>query len=609
MDASLVRQMVGSFRERTGFVGAEEHCFAPWYLHQVYHLPEVKALAQSSDGSFDFGIDAFHLEEEGSNRRLVLVQAKLTESLQLIAKGFKDLERVLPEVARSVEGIGTEEPIQNKVLVNLRAALNRLTADERRAIVIDFQVLHLAAEDEAILANKFSATVERLKETFEKELPNHTCAIRQVGPRALGPHQIVVVPPEESSIRLRGTYQFSAGATCHMITGVGHLADLVDLYGVRRDGLFSRNVRYFLTSKKNTEKGPAGKMRATLKEMSVDGKSDPERFATFHNGVTVFAKRATVDGEKVRLRDPYVLNGCQTIKNAFLFRHDRNVRDRIKPELWDRVAVPVRIIETSDEDLVRTVTVNNNRQNSMSPAALRSNDAVQIRLEQRFKDRRILYQRQEGAFDAIWATNPDLLEDEYENTQGNWVDIHELARALAAAMGKVSWALHPNDLFESDKAYEACFDEKKTLNSIVFLTFLQNLHDIVGLVLKKDLNLAPKAGGPKPPRFLYQTICLLTRYLAREDMADFVAEWGTRLYGRQGVFREEIRKILNSPKSRIRAEIAAKFMTLDSGDAESIADAFEKCQKELKLRENVDPFAAFKDLDETTPASEQEDAA
>jgi hypothetical protein len=269
----------------------------------------------------------------------------------------------------------------------------------------------------------------------------------------------------------------------------------------------------------------------------------------------------------------------------------------------------VRIIETADDELVRTVTVNNNRQNSMSPAALRSNDAVQIRLEQRFKDRRILYQRQEGAFDAIWATNPDLLEDEYENTQGNWVDIHELARAIAAAQGKVSWALRPNDLFESDKAYETCFDEKRSLNSIVFLTFLQNLHDVVGLVLKKDLNLAPKAGGPKPARFLYQTICLLTRYLAREDMGEFVAAWGTRLYGRQGVLREEIRKILNSPKSRIRAELGAKFMTLEAGDADSINDAFEKCQKELKLRDNIDPFATFRDLDETTQVEEQDDAA
>jgi hypothetical protein len=116
-----------------------------------------------------------------------------------------------------------------------------------------------------------------------------------------------------------------------------------------------------------------------------------------------------------------------------------------------------------------------------------------------------------------------------------------------------------------------------------------------------DLNLAPKGKGPRASRLVYQVICLLTRYLAREDMRDFVSEWGTKLYGRHGAFREEIRKILNSQKSRIRTEIAWNFMTLEDGRAETLNSAFEKCQKKLKLRDNIDPFAAFAELDECTP--------
>jgi hypothetical protein len=603
MDASLIRQAVSALREKQGFTGALEHCFSPWYLHQRYHLPEVKAFTQSSDGNYDFGIDAFHLD----GARLVLIQAKFTDGLQLIIKGFKDMEKVLPEVARSFQGIETEAPIQNMVLVNLRAALNRLSSEERDSLSIEFQVLHLSSEDETVLANRLREAMLRLSEAAEANLPDHKCHIAQVGPRSLGPPEIIVVPPEESVLHLSGAHAYSAGEQCQMITGIGQLAELVDLYRLRRDGLFSRNVRYYLTSKKNTEKGPAGKMRATLKDMCVDGKVEPERFATFHNGITLFAKRAVVDGDGVRLRDPFVLNGCQTIKNAFLFRHDKVVKDRIKTDLWVRVAVPIRIIDTTDEDLVRTVTVNNNRQNAMSPAALRSNDPIQIRLEERFKDRRILYQRQEGAFDAVWATNPQLLEDEFENTQGRKVDIHELSRAIAAVLGKVSWAQHPNDLFESDKAYETCFDEEKTLPSIVFLTFLQNLHEVMGLILKMDLSLSPKGDGPKPARFLYQAICLLTRYLAREKDRAFVAEWGTKLYGRKPAFREEIRRVVNSNKSGIRSGIASTFMTLESKDAEAITAAFERCQKTLRLKDNIDPFAAFSDLDAETPILDQDD--
>jgi hypothetical protein len=565
-------------------------------------------MQQASDGSYDFGVDAFHLEQgnDGKPASLVLVQAKYSESLQHINKGFRDLEKALPEVSRSLDAIGTEEPVQNKVLVNLRAALNRLDPETRARLALDFEVLHLSAEDEAILGVRLRDAMNRLSEALADKLESYKCRIRPVGPRDLGPQQVVVAPPEEVALRLVGVHEFPAGESARMFSGIGRLADLVDLYRARRDDLFSRNVRYYLQSKKNTEKGPAGKMRATLKEMCVDGDLEPERFAMFHNGVTMFSRRAQLVEGQVRVRDPYVLNGCQTIKNAFLFRVDGNLKSKIKDDLWQRVSVPVRIIETTDDGLVRSVTVNNNRQNAMLSAALRSNDPVQIRLEQRFKERRIVYQRQEGAFENIWAMQPELLEDEYENTAGAWVDMHEIARAIAATAGEISLALHPNDLFESDAAYERCFNERTRLRSIVFLTFLQNLHDVVGLVLKKDLNLGAKGGGPKPSRFMYHTICLLTRHLAKQRMHDFVAEWGARLHYRDKGFREEIRRTLNSNSSGIRGEIARRFMTLESGSTNEVNAAFEKCKNALHLKDGIDPFEVFADLDDRVPVVPEE---
>ncbi|MBS0263161.1 MAG: AIPR family protein, partial [Planctomycetes bacterium] len=339
MNPALIRQSVKQLREQHGFVGAVEHCFAPWYLHQRYHVPLVSAFSQSSDGNYDFGIDAYHLEDS----KLILVQTKFTDGIQLIRSGFKELQRVLPEVARSFEGIGTEAPIQNMVLVNLRAALNRLSQEHRAELSIELQVVHLCELDEIILVNKVSEDMLKLSEAAQIEVPNHRCHIVQVGPAGLD-GGIIVVPPEETVLRFQGTHAFSAGDDCRMITGIGQLATLVDLYRVRRDGLFSKNVRYFLNSKKNTDKGPAGKMRSTLKEMCIEEKVVPERFAAFHNGITIFARRAVVDGDSVRLRDPFVLNGCQTIKNAFMFRHEKSVKDRINPALWERVLVPVRIL-------------------------------------------------------------------------------------------------------------------------------------------------------------------------------------------------------------------------------------------------------------------------
>lgn len=368
MNSAAVRDQVRSFWKRTAFTGTEAHCFAPWYLHQKFQLPESQAMQQSSDGNYDFGVDAFHFESGNGAKpdTLVLVQAKYTESLQMVAKGFKDLERTLGEIGRCLQGLEPENVVENKVLMNLRAALNRLTEESQSSLELELQVLHLSGEEEAILGQRLGGAMTRLREVVADVLDGHTCRIRPVGPVHVGPQQIVVARPETVMLRLEGAHHFSAGEGASMLTGVGRLADLVNLYCARRDALFSRNVRYYLMSKKNTEKGPAGKMRATLKQICVEGTLTPERFAMFHNGITLFARRSEVVDGGVELREAFVLNGCQTIKNAFFFRYDPHLRTKIKEDLWERVLLPIRIVQTSEDELVRTVTVNNNRQNAMS---------------------------------------------------------------------------------------------------------------------------------------------------------------------------------------------------------------------------------------------------
>jgi len=230
MNPKVVRQMVRQFWEKTAHTGGEEHCFAPWYLHHKLQLPETQAMQQSSDGSYDFGVDAFHLMKgnDGKPASLVLVQAKYSDSLQYIVKGFKDLEKAIPEISRSLDGIGTEEPVQNKVLVNLRAALNRLDPEVRARLALDFEVVHLSAEDEAILARQFHEAMTRLSESLADKLQNYKCLIRQIGPRDLGPQQLVVAPPAEVTLPLVGIYEFPASESGRMFSGIGRLSDLVD---------------------------------------------------------------------------------------------------------------------------------------------------------------------------------------------------------------------------------------------------------------------------------------------------------------------------------------------------------------------------------------------
>jgi hypothetical protein len=71
---------------------------------------------------------------------------------------------------------------------------------------------------------------------------------------------------------------------------------------------------------------------------------------------------------------------------------------------------------------------------------------------------------------------------------------------------------------------------------------------------------------------------------------------------RQG-FREEIHKLLNSRSTGIRGESARRLMPLTSADNVTSAGtsaAFDKCKNVLYLKDNINPFDVFADLDERT---------
>jgi hypothetical protein len=595
MNSATVRTAVQAFRERTAHGSHLEHCFAPWYLHQQYHLAETRAIQQSSDGSYDFGIDAFHLH--GGNRpeaptNVVLLQAKFTDSLAQITKGYRDLERSLGQLIRALDAAESEFPLQNSVLLNLRAALNRLTPEVRDALQIDFVLLHLSDQDPIIISHRSRDARQSLRDAIAHHFPDRVCTTREVGPSELGPHRDVIVPPDHNDLSVVCRGEFPTGDGTKMHTAIGRLADLVDLYRTRRDHLFSKNVRYYLYAKRNVERGPAGKMRETLKQICIDKVLPPERFALFHNGVTIYAPRVEMADTLLRVREPFILNGCQTIKNAFYFRNDHRYKGKIDEDIWSRVAVPLRIIETTDGELIRTVTINNNRQNAMSVSAFRANDPVQFELEERFRKAGIFYERQEGAFQNIEMATPELLEEEYENSRGSYVDMVDLGRCLAAAAGEIGLADHPSDLFESDPAYDRCFSRRR-LRSLAFLVFLQNLDDVLGVILKRDLNLNPKGAGPKPARLKYYALCLCVRYMAKSGLQESIREFGGALQGRKLAFRETITRILRSRASGIRDELSKQFMRLESGNAATMNDAWEECQNALQLRKNIDVFDAF----------------
>ena len=622
MDAAKIRVEVEAFQARTAYGMAIEDCFPAWYLHRRFELADSQAVNQCSDPALDgptkgqdFGLDAYHLGKYEGRLRLSLIQAKFSSNIAAVRNGFRDLKKLPKILQRMFEGGESDELRENKVIINLRRDINKLSPEERGELALDFIVLHLCQEDHEHITNTTTGARNELREIIEDILPNRTSSLGHIGPEKMNFHGVETVAPVPwISMTMKSTEAVSNynGNTVQMYYGIGLLSELVDMYTSRRDSLFSKNVRYFLRTSRNTERGPAGRIRETLGQMCTTKSLEPELFAFYHNGVTIFARAVRRNGEQLEVQEPFVLNGCQTIKSAYRFSQERKIKnEQLTRDRWKRITIPVRITTTRDEELVRIITVNNNRQNSITPAALRANDPIQLKLEDKFRRRRLFYERQEGALAQITDTNPEILYEEYENSNDSAIYITDLARSIAASQGVngLNYATHPNEIFENNNIYNRIFNEH-TLQSITFLTFLQNLHDIIFLVLKKDLSLEKQSTeGPSPSRIGYHALALLIRYLAKNKRTEIISRFGhKRLSKKDKDFREEIRKELGNHRSRIQSALKGRLLSAADSKVDTLRQAYEVAERDLKLNREIDPFDIFSNLDETAPLEEQDEA-
>jgi hypothetical protein len=132
-----------------------------------------------------------------------------------------------------------------------------------------------------------------------------------------------------------------------------------------------------------------GEMRDTL--ATAAGRA---RFALMNNGVTIIAKSVQPTANRFLIEDYQVVNGCQTSHVLF---EQRALLD-------DSVFVPVRLIATTDEEVVAAVVKATNRQTEVKEEQLFALSDFQKKLESYFVSldgpRRLYYERRSRQYGA-----------------------------------------------------------------------------------------------------------------------------------------------------------------------------------------------------------------
>jgi hypothetical protein len=95
------------------------------------------------------------------------------------------------------------------------------------------------------------------------------------------------------------------------------------------------------------------------------------RFVLMNNGVTIIAKKVQPTGEKIVLEDYQVVNGCQT----------SNVLWQSRLSLDDSVMIPLRVVATNDESVVRDIIKATNSQTEVPQTQLLAVTDFQKQLE------------------------------------------------------------------------------------------------------------------------------------------------------------------------------------------------------------------------------------
>lgn len=240
-----IRARVREFQVRNNFGRSDSDNFAPWWLHTKFKLSEEEATNCSSDGSYDFGLDGFHMSRAEGTTHLALVQAKYSEDIQQMRKGIHDIVRFFPNLAKIVSKQESDAWAENRILRVLRSRFQETEISETTQLEMTGYVISLCDAEKELIEAKIANAKEELRKAFEREFknPHLSFSLKVLTVNDLIPEDVVVVRPSAASTIFFDGSEEIAMDNSVFYAGIGRLSDLVDLYEKRGNQLFDKNVR------------------------------------------------------------------------------------------------------------------------------------------------------------------------------------------------------------------------------------------------------------------------------------------------------------------------------------------------------------------------------
>lgn len=489
------------------------HAFIYWFIETAFGWSKDRILNSICDGAHDKGIDAVIIDP--IELKVVIIQSKYER-----AGGQTQINDNEIKLLSTVKNCFDSRSALNAAINKGNQATQRLMNEAFDAIrkkgfsleLILISTHKKAPHHDDLISETLGFTEEGFKVyDYDRIMQFYYDKMRDFTP-SLGVYNLPYADADKAIIR-------TADHKSWVLTV--SIEDIRGLYNKYEEKLFRKNVRNFL-----------GKSR-TNKKIFETLDLDPKNFWYYNNGITILCDKANIIMEKgyVRLENPQVVNGCQTVMSIAKFNGE------IKGE------VMIRVIESTDHEFVDLLTLYQNSSNPVRNRDLKSNDPDQVRLKHELRRQGYYYEIKRGEEYETMATKYPALRSEF---MGNVINNEIVAKLIAAVRMNPSTALTSG----SDKFFGDYYDRIFTTNLPSFACLaLSHLYNIVRGTYsgntQKFFNF--EKDWVFKNRALYYVVHFLYRQLSKDEIMEkrFVS-FCEKAYGSEyWQFVKEIKTIIN----------------------------------------------------------------
>jgi len=337
----------------------ESASYLIWYFENYYRLDPQEAIDAVCDQSGDKGVDGIYLNEASGT--IDIFQAKISQRA-----GRTVGDSSLREFYGTLSQFDNKASIQNIIdtggdtqVVGLIKRLKLIeNFDQYKVRGIFISNVEVDPNGEAYLAT--TPTIEFIGKTIqestfisnERTVPQNHVADFDIAGLNISKHYV------------------DANTLAFIIPIKAN--ELVKMPGIADQSVYAYNVR-----------GPLGGTNVNRDIVkSIKDKSLHKKFPLFHNGITIVTNKISelpdaTSPQKLTIDTFFVVNGCQSLTALF----------NNKKELTDDLRILTKFVQVSvDSDLSKTITQFSNNQNGVKPRDFKSNNPIQVRLQNEFRN-------------------------------------------------------------------------------------------------------------------------------------------------------------------------------------------------------------------------------